>query len=141
VAGLINCLIIVGDYRFIPEVTGLPLVLLMVAHTVVVILGAWNLMQLRSYRLALVGSILGILPFGPGAIIGIPMGIWALVVMNKKEVKAAFGQKETEVEIPPKVREFTLSAEKVVKDVFGRGKAEVRKIIDEKKKNKDKEKN
>ncbi|MHC4463358.1 MAG: serine/threonine protein kinase [Planctomycetota bacterium] len=135
VAGMINCLVVVGDYRFMPEVTGLPLVLLMVAHTAVVILGAWNLMQLRSYRLALVGSILGILPFAPGAIIGIPMGIWALVVMTKKEVKAVFGQKGTEVEIPPKVREFTLSAEKVVKDVFGRGKAKVRKIID--KKNKD----
>jgi hypothetical protein len=130
---MINCLGVVGDYRFIPEITPLPLVLLMAAQTAVVIFGAWNLMQLRSYRLALAGSILGILPFGPGAIVGIPMGIWALVVMTKKEVKAAFGQKETEVVIPPKVREFTLSAIKDVKTVFGRGKAEVRKIINDEK--------
>jgi hypothetical protein len=107
-------------------------VILMVGYTAVVIFGAWNLMQLRSYRLALAGSILGILPFAPGAIVSIPMGIWALVVMTKKEVKAAFGQKETEVEIPPKVREFTISAIKDVKTVFGRGKAEVQKIIHEK---------
>ena len=134
VAGMINCLGVVGALWsvFIPIAIEPPIAILMLAHTAVVIMGAWNLMQLRSYRLALVGSILGILPFAPGAIIGIPMGIWALVVMTKKEVKAAFGQKETEVEIPPKVREFTLSAEKVVKDVFGRGKAKVRKIIDEK---------
>jgi hypothetical protein len=62
------------------------------------------------------------------------MGIWALMVMIKKEVKAAFGQKETEVEIPPKVREFTFTAIKDVKTVFGRGKAEVQKIIHEKQK-------
>jgi tRNA A-37 threonylcarbamoyl transferase component Bud32 len=135
VAGMINCLGIFGTllsvFEFTPIAT-IPIMILMTAQTVVVILGAWNLMQLRSYRLALAGSILGILPFGPGAIVSIPMGIWALVVMTKKEVKAAFGQKETEVEIPPKVREFTLSAIKDVKTVFGRGKAEVQKIIHEK---------
>ncbi len=134
VAGMINCLGVVGAlwsvFGFIQ--IGIQIAILMLAYTAVVIFGAWNLMQLRSYRLALAGSILGIFPFAPGAIIGIPMGIWALVVMTKKEVKAAFGQKGTEVEIPPKVREFTLSAEKVVKDVFGRGKAKVRKIIDKK---------
>lgn len=91
----------------------------------------WNLMQLRSYRLAVAGSILGILPFTPGAIIGLPMGIWALVVMTKKEVKAAFGQKKTEVVIPPKIREFTVSAVKDAKVAYGRGKAEVQKIIRE----------
>jgi len=135
VAGAINCLGIFGTllrvFGFIPVAT-IPIVILMAAHTVVVIFGAWNLMQLRSYRLALAGSILGILPFAPGAIVSIPMGIWALVVMTKKEVKAAFGQKDTEVEIPPKVREFTVSAIKDVKTVFGRGKAEVQKIINEK---------
>ena len=135
VAGAINCLGIFGTllsvFGFIPVAT-LPIVILMATHTVVVIFGAWNLMQLRSYRMALAGSILGILPFAPGAVVSIPMGIWALVVMTKKEVKAAFGQKETEVEIPPKVREFTISAIKDVKTVFGRGKAEVQKIIHEK---------
>ncbi|MDH4241416.1 MAG: serine/threonine protein kinase, partial [Phycisphaerae bacterium] len=135
VAGAINCLgtfgILLRVFGFIPVAT-IPIVILMVAHTVVVIFGAWNLMQLRSYRLALAGSILAILPFGPGAVVSIPMGIWALLVMTKKEVKAAFGQKETEVVIPPKVREFTLSAIKDVKTVFGRGKAEVQEIIHEK---------
>jgi len=135
VAGAINCL---GTFGILlsavisMSIATMPIVILMAAHTFVLIFGAWNLMQLRSYRLALAGSILGILSFPPGAIVSIPMGIWALIVVTKKEVKAAFGQRETEVEIPPKVREFTLSAIKDVKTVFGRGKAEVQKIINEK---------
>jgi len=135
VAGAINCLGIFGTLLsgFISTpITIIPIVILMAAHTIVVIFGAWNLMQLRSYRLALAGSILGIVSFPPGAIVSIPMGIWALIVMTKKEVKAAFGQKETEVEIPPKVREFAVSAVEDVKEAFSRGKAEVQKIISEK---------
>ena len=136
VAGMIDCLGVIGAlwsvFRLMPAATKLPIVILMAAHAVFVILGAWNLMQLRSYRLAVVGSILGILPPAPGAIVGLPMGIWALVVMTKKEVKAAFGQEETEVVIPPKIRKFTVSAVKDVKVAFGRGKAEVQKIIRDK---------
>jgi tRNA A-37 threonylcarbamoyl transferase component Bud32 len=135
VAGAINCLGVFGILlsSFISMSMGaIPIVILMAAHTAVLIFGAWNLMQLRSYRLALAGSILGILSFPPGAIVSIPMGIWALILMMKKEVKAAFGQQETEVVIPPKVREFTLSAIKDAKTAFGRGKAEVQKIINEK---------
>jgi hypothetical protein len=134
-AGAINCLgtigILLSTFTSMSVAT-IPLAILMAAHTAILIFGAWNLMQLRSYRPALAGSILGILSFPPGAILSIPMGIWALVVMIKKEVKAAFGQKETEVKIPPKVREFTLTAIKDVKTAFGRGKAEVQKIIKEK---------
>jgi len=135
VAGAINCLgafgILLSAFISVYFAT-IPLAILMAAHTAFLIFGAWNLMQLRSYRLALAGSILGVFSFPPGAIVSIPMGIWALIVMTKKEVKAAFGQKETEVEIPPKVREFTVSAIKDVKTVFDRGKAEVQKIIHEK---------
>ena len=135
VAGMINCLGVVGAllkvFSLMPGAT-IPIVILMVAQTAVVIFGAWNLMQLRSYNMALAGCFLGLFPFGPGAIVSIPMGIWALIVITKKEVKAAFGQRETEVEIPPKVHEFTVSAIKDVKTVLGRGKAEVQKIIHEK---------
>ena len=54
VTGMINCLGVVGVlwsvFRFMPGSTKLPIVILMAAHAAVVILGAWNLMQLRSYR-------------------------------------------------------------------------------------------
>jgi tRNA A-37 threonylcarbamoyl transferase component Bud32 len=131
VAGMINCLSVVGAIwgALVPGPAGLPIALWMAAQTFVIILGAWNLMQLRSYRWAVAGSILGIItiafPFG------LAMGIWALVLLSKKEVKAAFGQEETEVVIPPKIREFTVSAVKDARMAYGRGKAEVQKIIRE----------
>jgi hypothetical protein len=129
--GLINCLSVIGALwgAVVPGSKGPLLVTLMVAHTLIVIFGAWNLMQLRSYRLAVAGSILGIIT--PAFFLGLPMGIWALVLLTKKEVKAAFGQKKTEVVIPPKIREFTVSAVKDAKVAYGRGKAEVQKIIRE----------
>ncbi|MFZ2147184.1 MAG: serine/threonine-protein kinase [Sedimentisphaerales bacterium] len=151
IAGGIDCLAVLGalvggihllmrrsfsgqfiEFGFLPGSAQLVIVAAMTVCSVFVVLGAWNLMQLRSYRLALTGSILALFPFAPGAIIGVPMGIWALVLMTKEQVKAAFGQEGTEVEIPLKVREFTVSAAKDVKEVFSRGKAEVEKILSEK---------
>lgn len=151
IAGCIDCLGVVGavvaavvllmqkgfsgqfiTFQFLPGFAQLFIVAVMVAYAVLVVLGAWNLMQLRSYRLAMTGSILALFPFAPGSIIGVPMGIWALVLMTKEKVKAAFGQEKTEVAIPPKVRDFTVSTAKDMKDVFSRGRAEVEKILSEK---------
>jgi hypothetical protein len=99
----------------------------MAAHAVFIILGAWNLMQLRSHQLALVGSILAMIP-SAGMLIGLPMGIWALILLQKDEIKNAFGQERTDVSIPPQVRQFAVSAVDEVKDVFNREKAEFAKI-------------
>ncbi|MBA7712042.1 Serine/threonine-protein kinase PknD [subsurface metagenome] len=151
IAGALDCLAVLGavvgalillirtgfsgqliEFSFLPGSAQLVIVVAMAAYAIFVVLGAWNLMQLRSYRLAMTGSILALFPFSPGAIVGVPMGIWALVVMTKKEVKAAFGQNRTEVTIPPKVREFTVSTARDMKDVFSRGRAEVEKILSEK---------
>ncbi|WP_245918841.1 hypothetical protein [Melittangium boletus] len=53
--------------------------------------GALRMKDLRSFGLAMAASIIAIIPcFGPCCCIGIPAGIWALVVINKPEVKAAF---------------------------------------------------
>jgi tRNA A-37 threonylcarbamoyl transferase component Bud32 len=118
---------------FLPGSAQLVIVIAIAAHAVVVVLGAWNLMQLRSRRLAMIGSILAMLPFSPGAVIGLPMGIWALVVMTRKRVKSAFGRKKTESAIGPKFREMAVSAAEDMKEVFGRGKAEADRIISGKK--------
>jgi tRNA A-37 threonylcarbamoyl transferase component Bud32 len=131
VAGLINCLSVIGAVwgALVPGTGGLLLALWMAAQTFVIIFGAWNLMQLRSYRWAVAGSIFGIIsiafPFG------LFMGIWALVLLTKKEVKAAFGQEDTEVVIPPRIRAFTVSTVKDARMAYGRGKVEVQKIIRE----------
>jgi predicted Ser/Thr protein kinase len=103
------------------------------AYAVFVVLGGWNLMQLRSRRLAHIGSILALFPLSPGSVVGLPMGIWALMVMRNEQVKAAFGQKRVKVTIPPKVRDFAASAAADAKEAFKQGKAEVERIVGQKK--------
>ncbi|UCC97729.1 MAG: serine/threonine protein kinase [Phycisphaerales bacterium] len=152
VAGGINCLAAVGlllatvfsllaqgftdrlvTFGFLPGAARIVLVAVTVAYAVLVVLGGWNLMQLRSRRLALAGSILALFPFSAGSVVGLPMGIWALVVMRRQNVKAAFGQEGIEVAVPPKVRDFAVSATGDMKEVFNRGKAEVERIVAQKK--------
>jgi hypothetical protein len=52
---------------------------------------ALQMKALRNWTIALVASILAMIPcISPCCIIGLPIGIWALVVLLKPEVKAAF---------------------------------------------------
>jgi predicted Ser/Thr protein kinase len=127
-AGVINCLAIIGAVA----VAGAQLLPIMAAYSAVVLLGGWHLMQLRSFRWAAVGSALAILPVSPGALIGLPMGIWALILLTRQEVKAAFGQNQTDVSIPPRVREFAVSTVDQVKALIDREKAEFKKLRTEK---------
>ncbi|MFQ5790742.1 MAG: hypothetical protein ACE5JI_09730 [Acidobacteriota bacterium] len=47
--------------------------------------------KLRQWGLAVTASILAMIPcISPCCIIGLPMGVWSLVVLLKDEVKAAF---------------------------------------------------
>ena len=57
----------------------------------VIIYGAVKMMNAKNYRAARIASILVIIPFTSCCfLVGIPMGIWALVILGKPEVKAAF---------------------------------------------------
>ncbi|NVJ04264.1 hypothetical protein HUW63_03280 [Myxococcus sp. AM001] len=57
----------------------------------IVFFGALKMKNLQSYGLAMAAAIISVIPCcGPCACLGIPVGIWALVVLNKPEVKAAF---------------------------------------------------
>jgi hypothetical protein len=61
------------------------------AMSVLVLIGALRMHALRSYSLALVASILAMVPcVTPCCVIGLPFGIWALVVLNKPEVRSQF---------------------------------------------------
>ena len=55
-----------------------------------ILLGAIKMKKLESYRFAMTASILALLPCSACCVVGLPFGIWALVVLNKPEVKAAF---------------------------------------------------
>lgn len=56
-----------------------------------VFLGALKMKNLQSYGLAMTAAIISVIPCcGPCYCLGIPVGIWALVVLRKPEVRAAF---------------------------------------------------
>lgn len=53
------------------------------------IFAALKMKRLQSYRLAVTGSVLAMI-ISPGNVIGLPIGIWSLVVLTQPEVRAAF---------------------------------------------------
>lgn len=57
----------------------------------VVIFGAMKMKSLQSYGLAFAGAVLAALPCtSPCCFIGLPIGIWAIVVLLNDEVKRSF---------------------------------------------------
>jgi hypothetical protein len=64
------------------------------AMSILILIGALRMLSLRNYSLAFVASILALVPcITPSCccVLGLPFGIWALVVLNKPEVKSHFG--------------------------------------------------
>lgn len=58
---------------------------------VVIFMGAGKMKNLQSYGFAMAATILAMIPcISPCCLIGLPVGIWALVVLMKPEVKGAF---------------------------------------------------
>ena len=51
--------------------------------------GAKRMMLLQSYGLAVAAGVLQLIP-SPGSLLGLPIGIWTLVVLTRHEVHAAF---------------------------------------------------
>ena len=59
--------------------------------SVLVLFGALQMQRLASRGLALTTAIVAMVPcFSPCCILGLPIGIWALVVLGKPEVQAQF---------------------------------------------------
>lgn len=58
-----------------------------------ILIGARKMRHLESYGFAMVSAILAVLPIlGPHYIVSLPMGMWALIVLTRPEVKAAFAR-------------------------------------------------
>ena len=58
---------------------------------IVILMGAFKMQSLKSHQFAFTASILAMLPcISPCCILGLPFGIWALVVLNRPEVKSQF---------------------------------------------------
>ncbi len=57
----------------------------------VILMGALKMRNLQSYSLAMTAAVLAAIPCcGLCYFIDIPFGIWAIVVLNKPEVRSAF---------------------------------------------------
>ena len=59
--------------------------------SVVIFMGALKMKKLESYNFAMAATIVAMVPcISPCCLVGLPIGIWALVVLLKPEVKGAF---------------------------------------------------
>jgi hypothetical protein len=57
----------------------------------IVILGGVRMRRSQSRWLATLGAVLAMGPCSPAMLIGLPVGVWALIVLSRPEVWAAFG--------------------------------------------------
>jgi hypothetical protein len=66
-----------------------------IAMSVVVFFGALKMKSLGSYGFAIAASIVAMVPcVSPCCLLGLPIGIWALVVLLNQEVKDAFQKQQ-----------------------------------------------
>jgi predicted Ser/Thr protein kinase len=72
------------------------LFLALLADGVVIVVGGMKMLRMQSQSWAITASILALLPVGPGCLLGLPMGIWSLIVLGKPKLKAVFEQKNHE---------------------------------------------
>jgi predicted Zn finger-like uncharacterized protein len=61
-----------------------------ICWALVVLLGAFKMKKLESFGFAMTACILALLPCSFCCVLGLPFGIWGLVVLNKPEVKDVF---------------------------------------------------
>jgi len=65
------------------------LVPLLICSSLLTAIGAWRMRQLRTYGLAHAGALLALIT-PPGLILGLIFGPWAVLVLLRRNVKAAF---------------------------------------------------
>ena len=64
---------------------------LMPLMNLVVVVGALSMIRLKGYRRAYAAAIFSVIPIcSPCYLLGIPFGIWALILLNRQEVKHRF---------------------------------------------------
>lgn len=60
------------------------------ALSALVTYAGWQMRQLRGWTLSMAGAIVAMLPCSGCCLLGLPIGIWAVVVLIDQEVKRAF---------------------------------------------------
>ena len=63
-----------------------------------IIVGILKMMKLQSYGFAMTATILAMIPcLSPCCLLGLPFGIWGIVILCKPEVKEAFARVQAEM--------------------------------------------
>jgi tRNA A-37 threonylcarbamoyl transferase component Bud32 len=81
----------------------------------VTLLGARRMKQLRSYQLAMAGSALAALPC---SVLTFPFGVWALVVLTRREVRDAFQRRTSSSPRADRIIWFPLQS-RLVREICG----------------------
>jgi tRNA A-37 threonylcarbamoyl transferase component Bud32 len=101
IAGLINCgigLTLLMAWSIVSVTSGVTspgavitgsIGIIFTAMGLLTFVGAQRMMRLQSYGLAVAASVLQLIP-STGSLLGLPIGIWALFVLTRHEVHAAF---------------------------------------------------
>ena len=59
--------------------------------SLLILVGGLKMRKLENYGLAMAASIIAMIPcISPCCLVGLPVGIWAVVVLSKPEIKSAF---------------------------------------------------
>jgi tRNA A-37 threonylcarbamoyl transferase component Bud32 len=66
-------------------------VLISLVPSFLMIAGGWQMWRLESYGLAMIAAIVALIPCSLGWLLGLPMGIWALAILSRRDVRDAFG--------------------------------------------------
>jgi predicted Ser/Thr protein kinase len=66
----------------------------MLPISITIAIGSIAMKRLERYRLCRTAAILGALPCHIGWCVGLPAGLWALSILKRSEVRAAFGKHE-----------------------------------------------
>ncbi|MHC4680744.1 MAG: serine/threonine protein kinase, partial [Planctomycetota bacterium] len=66
------------------------LLLINLGWMAVIIFGSTKMRELEAYWLAVASAILAAIPIVPGCLLGMPIGIWALSVLTRRDVRQAF---------------------------------------------------
>jgi len=83
------------DEIFAQAALYIPQSILACGVSIVMIVGAGKMSRLESYGWAQTAAIIGMVPcISPCCLLGLPFGIWALSVLNKPHVQAAFKRNE-----------------------------------------------
>ena len=70
-------------------IAGLLVGLLVICCNVLIVVGALRMLRFKNYGLAITACILAMIT-PPGLILGLPVGIWALIVLSRHDVREAF---------------------------------------------------